>query len=260
VTDTARVLVVDDDPTIREMLTEYLASHGYEVSVSQDGASMRAEIERALPDVILLDVQMPGEDGLTLARYLRERYDVGIIMVTGAADTIDRVIGLEMGADDYIGKPFDPRELRARLKSVLRRLQARPPGASTAGHEPVAAADVLAPPPVHALASPPPGGRRVRIGDCTLDLVSHQLFDRDAREIRITTMEFDLLKVFAARPNQVLSRDQLLTLTRNREWEPFDRSIDIRIARLRRKIEADPENPQAIRTVRGIGYMYVPPP
>src|SRR5690606_28982394 len=122
VTDTARVLVVDDDPTIREMLTEYLASHGYEVSVSQDGASMRAEIERALPDVILLDVQMPGEDGLTLARYLRERYDVGIIMVTGATDPVDRVIGLEVGADDYIGKPFDPRELRARVKSVLRRL------------------------------------------------------------------------------------------------------------------------------------------
>jgi len=264
VTDTARVLVVDDDPTIREMLTEYLASHGYEVSVSQDGASMRAEIERALPDVILLDVQMPGEDGLTLARYLRERYDVGIIMVTGAADTIDRVIGLEMGADDYIGKPFDPRELRARLKSVLRRLQARPPGATPAGHGEAAAsatvpAPTAAPLPAAAAAPPAPAGRRVRLGDCTLDLVSHQLFDRDAREVRITTMEFDLLKVFAARPNQVLSRDQLLTLTRNREWEPFDRSIDIRIARLRRKIEADPENPQAIRTVRGIGYMYVPP-
>src|SRR5690606_5642026 len=248
VTDTARVLVVDDDPTIREMLTEYLASHGYEVSVSQDGASMRAEIERALPDVILLDVQMPGEDGLTLARYLRERYDVGIIMLTGAADTIYRVIGLEMGADDYIGKPFDPRELRARLKSVLRRLQARPPGAAATEEAAMTGAAV----------SPSDGGRRTRIGDCTLDLVSHQLFDREGREVRITTMEFDLLKVFATRPNQVLSRDQLLTLTRNREWEPFDRSIDIRIARLRRKIEADPDSPQSIRTVRGIGYMYVP--
>src|SRR5690606_36455700 len=206
VTDTARVLVVDDDPTIREMLTEYLASHGYEVSVSQDGASMRAEIERALPDVILLDVQMPGEDGLTLARYLRERYDVGIIMLTGAADTIYRVIGLEMGADDYIGKPFDPRELRARLKSVLRRLQARPPGSTPAGHDEAAAPGTVPAPTAAsaaAAAPPPPAGRRVRIGDCTLDLVSHQLFDRDAREVRITTMEFDLLKVFAARPNQV---------------------------------------------------------
>src|SRR5690606_27195015 len=152
----------------------------------QDGASMRAEIERALPDVILLDVQMPGEDGLTLARYLRERYDVGIIMVTGAADTIDRVIGLEMGADDYLGKPFDPRELRARLKSVLRRLQARPSGAGAA---------VADEPPAAAPASLQPAGRRVRIGDCTLDLVSHQLFDREGSEVRITTMEFDLLKV-----------------------------------------------------------------
>jgi len=243
VTESARVLVVDDDPVIREMLTEYLASHGYAVAVAQDGAAMREEIERALPDVILLDLQMPGEDGLTLARYLRERYDVGIIMVTGAADTVDRVIGLEMGADDYLGKPFDPRELRARLKSVLRRLQAHP--AAAAGGS--ATAPALA------------EGRRVRLGECSLDLVSHQLFDRDGAEIRITTMEFDLLKVFAAHPNQVLSRDRLLTLTRNREWEPFDRSIDIRIARLRRKVEPDPENPQSIRTVRGIGYMYVPP-
>src|SRR5690606_8012658 len=134
---------------------------------------------------------------------------------------------LEMGADDYLGKPFDPRELRARLKSVLRRLQARPSGAGAA---------VADEPPAAAPASLQPAGRRVRIGDCTLDLVSHQLFDREGSEVRITTMEFDLLKVFAARPNQVLSRDQLLTLTRNREWEPFDRSIDIRIARLRRKI------------------------
>jgi two-component system phosphate regulon response regulator OmpR len=240
--DAGRVLVVDDDPVIREMLTEYLASHGYDVAVADGGRSMRAEIERTLPDVILLDVQMPGEDGLTLARYLRERYDVGIIMVTGAADTVDRVIGLEVGADDYIGKPFDPRELRARVKSVLRRLQARPSAA-----------------PVAPAAPDANGHRRVPMADCMLDVVSHQLFAGDGREIAITTMEFDLLKVFASHPNQVLSRDRLLTLTRNREWEPFDRSIDIRIARLRRKIESDPEKPQAIRTVRGVGYMYVPP-
>ncbi len=243
--DAGRVLVVDDDAAVREMLTEYLASHGYEVAAADSGPAMRAEIERALPDVILLDVQLPGEDGLTLARFLRERYDVGIIMVTGATDPVDRVIGLEVGADDYIGKPFDPRELRARVKSVLRRMQARPAAGAQA---PAAAAPAAAGNP-----------RRVPMAGCTLDVDSHQLFDRDGREIPITTMEFDLLKVFAAHPNQVLSRDRLLTLTRNREWEPFDRSIDIRIARLRRKVEADPENPQAIRTVRGVGYMYVPP-
>jgi two-component system phosphate regulon response regulator OmpR len=197
---------------------------------------MRAEIERSLPDVVLLDVKMPGEDGLTLARYLRERYDVGIIMVTGASDVVDRVVGLEIGADDYITKPFDPRELLARLKSVLRRIQANPPAPGAA----------------------PAAGPRVAVGCCVLDLASHQLFDGEGKELPMTAMEFELLKVFVERPNKVLSRDDILTATRNREWEPFDRSIDIRIARLRRKIEADPENPQAIRTVRGAGYMFVP--
>lgn len=242
-TDAGRVLVVDDDPSVREMLGEYLGSHGYEVCSAGSGSAMRAEIERALPDVILLDLQLPGEDGLTLARYLREHYDVGIIMITGATDPVDRVIGLEVGADDYIGKPFDPRELRARLKSVMRRLQARPSAGTTSG------------------TSSGTGNAqcRVALARCTLDVASHRLFDENGREIPITSMEFDLLKVFAENPNRALSRDQLLTFTRNREWEPFDRSIDIRIARLRRKIEADPENPQAIRTIRGVGYMYVPP-
>jgi two-component system phosphate regulon response regulator OmpR len=243
VAEFGRVLVVDDDAVVREMLTEYLASHGYAVSAADSGAAMRAAIEGAPPDVILLDLQLPGEDGLTLARYLRERYDVGIIMVTGATDPVDRVIGLEVGADDYIGKPFDPRELRARLKSVMRRMQARPAADTASGTKAGTAADPC----------------RIALAGCTLDIGSHRLFDRDGGEIPITTMEFDLLRVFAAHPNQVLSRDRLLTLTRNREWEPFDRSIDIRIARLRRKIEPDPENPQAIRTVRGVGYMYVPP-
>jgi len=239
VTDAGRVLVVDDDASLSRMLGEYLSTHGYEVSAAASGAAMRNEIERALPDVVLLDLQLPGEDGLTLARYLRERYDVGIIMLTGTADTIDRVIGLEIGADDYIGKPFDPRELRARLKSVMRRLRARPSPA----------------------ADPPAAGtaRRVPMACCTLDTVSRQLFDAEGREIALTPMEFDLLRIFATHPNEVLSRDRLLALTRNREWEPFDRSIDIRVARLRRKIEADPERPQSIRTVRGVGYLYVPP-
>jgi two-component system phosphate regulon response regulator OmpR len=163
-------------------------------------------------------------------------------MVTAAGEVVDRIVGLEMGADDYIAKPFDLRELLARLKSVMRRVQAR--------------ADAVPQAP----AAKPDASARVPIGRCFLDTRSHQLFDRDGAEVAITTMEFDLLKAFVDHPNQVLSRDRLLTLTRNREWEPFDRSIDIRIARVRRKVEEDPENPKSIRTVRGAGYMYVPPP
>jgi two-component system, OmpR family, response regulator len=235
--DAGRVLVVDDDPAITSMLAEYLSTHGYEVAHAASGAAMRAALERALPDVVLLDIGLPGEDGLTLARYLRERYDVGIIMVTGAGDVVDRVAGLEVGADDYIAKPFDPRELRARLKSVLRRLKER------------------AQPAREKQAAPIP----VAVGRCLLDLRSHCLTDRDGRDVPLTAMEFDLLRVFVAHPNQVLSRDRLLTLTRNRQWEAFDRSIDIRITRLRRKVEDDPDHPRAIRTIRGAGYIFVPP-
>ncbi|GIL05478.1 response regulator [Betaproteobacteria bacterium PRO7] len=232
-----RVLIVDDDPDVRQMLATYLAGHDYAVEAVESGAAMRAALQRQVPDVVLLDVGLPGEDGLSLARFLRERYRVGIIMVTAADGVVDRIVGLEVGADDYIAKPFDPRELRARIKSVLRRLQ------GAAGPAP----------------AQPQAAQRVRIGRCTLDLRSRQLFDVDGRDVPITAMEFDLLKTFVDHPNQVLTRDRLLTLTRNREWEPFDRSIDIRIARLRRKVEADPENPASIRTVRGAGYMFVPP-
>ena len=230
------VLVVDDDTQIREMLAEYLASHGYEVVLAADGTAMRNQIEVATPDLVLLDLRLPKEDGLTLARYLRERYDVGIIMVTGAATTVDRIVGLEVGADDYVVKPFEPRELLARIKSVMRRLQARP--ATTA-------------------ATASPAAQRVPFGDCRLDLASHQLFDAEGHEIPITTMEFELLRIFSEHPGKALSRDRILTLTQNREWDPYDRSVDIRVARLRRKVERDPENPQVIRTVRGVGYMFV---
>lgn len=230
----ARILVVDDDATIRTMLVEYLSEHGYEVAQAASGAEMRRELERAVPAAVLLDIGLPGEDGLTLARFVRERYDVAIIMVTGAGDVVDRVAGLEVGADDYIAKPFDPRELRARLKSVLRRSEPRQALKSSSRET------------------------RVSIGRCSLDLKSRQLCDAKGNEVPLTAMEFDLLKAFVERPNQVLSRDQLLTMTRNREWEPFDRSIDIRVTRLRRKVEADPDRPRAIRTVRGAGYMYVP--
>jgi two-component system phosphate regulon response regulator OmpR len=232
-----RVLIVDDDREIREMLAEYLASHGFEARTAEGGEAMRAALAHGAPDVVLLDVRLPGEDGLTLARFLRERYDVGIIMVTAAGEVVDRIVGLEMGADDYVAKPFDLRELLARVKSVARRIQGAARAASSA----------------------PAAAQRVPIGRCQLDLRSRQLFGPDGSEVPITAMEFDLLKAFVDHPNQVLSRDRLLALTRNREWEPFDRSIDIRITRVRRKIEEDPDNPRAIRTVRGAGYMYVPP-
>ena len=229
------VLVVDDDRSIREMLAEYLSSHGFSVAQAEDGEAMRTEIEQAAPDVVLLDLRLPREDGLSLARYLRERYDVGIIMVTGSGEVVDRIVGLEVGADDYVTKPFDPRELVARIKSVMRRIQARPPADPAAAPEPA---------------------RRVRFGRGELDVASHQFFDLQGGEIPITTMEFDLLQIFAENPGKALSRDRILTLTKNREWDPYDRSIDIRIARLRRKVEVDPEHPRAIRTVRGVGYMF----
>jgi two-component system, OmpR family, response regulator len=232
------VLIVEDDQSVREMLAEYLDGQGYDVHQAGKGSDMREEIERNLPDVVLLDVRLPGEDGLTLARYLREHYDVGIIMVTAAGDVVDRVVGLEIGADDYVTKPFDPRELLARLKSVMRRMQAR----------------TSAPQSVRV------GAGRIAVGRCFLDVASHQLLDVRGQEVPLTSMEFDLLKVFTDHPHKVLTRDQILTLTKNREWEPFDRSIDIRIARLRRKIEPNPEEPQVLRTVRGAGYMFVPPP
>ncbi len=231
--EATRVLVVDDDPAIRQMLAEYLSAHGYEVALAENGAAMLSELARAVPAVVLLDLGLPGEDGLSLARYLRERYELGIIIVTGAGEVVDRVVGLELGADDYIGKPFDPRELRARLKSVLRRMAAKP-------------------------AAQPPGHARVSIGRCSLDLKSRTLSDDKGQEIPVTAMEFDLLKALIEHPNQVLSRDRLLSLSRNRDWEPFDRSIDIRITRLRRKVEPDPARPRVIRTVRGAGYMFVP--
>ena len=241
---TASLLVVDDDASVRDMLAEYLGTHGFAVRTAADGTAMRAAIEAELPDLVLLDLRLPGEDGLTLARFLREHYDVGIVMVTGSADVIDRVVGLELGADDYIGKPFDPRELLARVKSVLRRMQARPQ------EEAVAAAGNPATVPA-----------RQRFGRCEIELASRRLFDLDAdrAEVPMTAMEYELIRVFLANPNRVLSRDQLLMHTRNREWEPFDRSIDIRIGRLRRKVEPDPAGePRCIRTVRNGGYMYVP--
>jgi DNA-binding response OmpR family regulator len=227
-----RVLVVDDDADVRGLLRDYLSDQGYEVQDVDSAVAAREALGEQVPDVALLDVGLAGEDGLSLARYIRERFDIGIIMISGAGETLDRIIGLEVGADDYVSKPFDPRELRARLKSVLRRYQRAGDSAAEARAGGRGAAT-----------------RRMQIGACVLDLDTRQLFDAAGAETPLTSMEFDLLKVFIDRPNRPLSRDQLLTLTQNRDWDPFDRSIDIRVARLRRKIEPDAEQPRIIRAL-----------
>lgn len=231
------VLVVDDDADIRSLLGDYLGANGFEVMLADSAATMRARLQECVPAVVLLDIGLPGEDGLSLARQVRASHDIGIIIVSGAGETVDRIIGLEVGADDYLSKPFDLRELRARLKSVLRRYQR----AAAASAVPAAAA-----------------GQRVRVGVAVLDLVSCQLFAEDGSEIPMTAGEFELLKTFVERPRRPLSRDQLMNATQHRDWDPFDRSIDIRIARLRKKIERDADKPRALKTMRGIGYMFIP--
>jgi two-component system, OmpR family, phosphate regulon response regulator OmpR len=233
----AHIVVVDDDAAVRETLVEYLTLRGFVVSAADGGASLRRIIARKPATVVLLDINMPGEDGLSLARFLRSQGKVGIIMVSAAGESVDRVVGLEMGADDYITKPFDLREVLARVKSVLRRVEVAAPA-----------------PTVEARDAP----ASLRFDRFILDLGARQLLVADGPEIPLTSMEFDLLKALVTHPNKVLSRDQLLTLAHNRDWDPFDRSIDIRITRLRRKIEVDPAKPQLIKTVRGTGYMFVP--
>jgi two-component system phosphate regulon response regulator OmpR len=234
--DRAHIVVVDDEPEIRDTLEEYLAMQGFAVTTAADGAALRRAVSAGPVDLVLLDLNMPGEDGLSLTRFLRQETRVGIILVTAAGEAIDRVVGLEMGADDYLPKPFDMRELLARVRSVLRRLAAAAPAA----------------------AREEPAERYVPFGSCRLDLNGQRLLAMDGSEVAMTAMEFDLLRTFARHPRQVLSRDRLLDLAHNRNWDPFDRSIDVRITRLRRKIEADPAKPQVIKTVRGTGYMYVP--
>jgi two-component system phosphate regulon response regulator OmpR len=241
VNKSATILVVDDDPDVRELLEDFLGDQGYRVVSLDSAEALRNALERQVPDLVLLDVGLPGEDGLSLARHVRERFDSGIIMVSGAGETLDRIIGLEIGADDYLPKPFDLRELHARVKSVLRRYRMAEGTEATSP-----AADGSA--------------QTIAFGLGRLDPQRHQLLDGAGAEIPVTAMEFEMLKVFADRPNRPLSRDQLLNLTQNRDWDPFDRSVDIRIARLRRKIEPDPDQPVYLKTVRGIGYMFVPAP
>ncbi len=229
----SRILVVDDDADLRWMVNKYLSKHEYSVTLAEDGEKMREALEHESFDLAILDINLPGEDGLSLARYLRSNHNIGIIMLSAAAEVFDRIVGLEMGADDYVTKPFEPRELLARVKSVLRRLQ----------EVSEASADGAA--------------KLVKFGEFSLDLETHQLLDQENQAVSLTSMEFDLLKAFAENPNKVLNRDQLLNLSHNRDWDPFDRSIDIRITRLRRKIEKQPSQPQIIKTVRGAGYIFV---
>ena len=236
-TDNHHIVVVDDEPEIRTMLKDYLSHAGFKVSLADGGSRLRAILEQDDVDLIVLDVNMPGEDGLTLAKYLRaERGDLAIVMLTAAGDVLDRVVGLEMGADDYIAKPVDLRELLARIRAVLRRAATRSETVQDQGDKTATIA---------------------YFGEFRLDMQAHRLYAADGGEVPLTSMEFDLLKAFADHPGQVLSRDRLLDLAHNKDWEPFDRSIDIRIARLRRKIEDDAAKPQIIKTVRGVGYLFV---
>ncbi len=235
------LLVVDDEPEMRGLLAEYLGRHGFAVRVADGGAEARARIAEAAPAAALLDVNMPGENGLALARWLREAHpQVAIVMVTTAGEPVDRIIGLELGADDYVAKPFELRELLARVRAVLRRT-VPVPAAAAAG----TIVDDTA--------------RRVRFGPTTLDLDQRRLFGDGGEEIEITAAEYDLLALFARHPNRPLNRDQIMEQAHNRNWDVFDRSIDLRVMRLRRKIERNPDKPEVLKTVRNVGYVYVPP-
>jgi two-component system phosphate regulon response regulator OmpR len=229
----ATILIVDDEPEVRAVLEEYFGAHGYAAIGAENAAAAKAIAAEKPVDLALVDINMPGEDGLSLARHLRERYaKIAIVMLTSAGSVVDRIVGLEMGADDYVAKPFDPRELAARVKSVLRRT-------SAAGHAELGAA-------------------RVRIGRCVLDVDAHRLIDDKGEEVPMSPLEYDLLKALAEHPNRALSRERILNLHQQRDWDPFDRSVDLRIMRLRRKIEPDPEHPRFIRTIRNEGYIFVP--
>lgn len=229
------ILICDDETDLRDMVGEYLTKRGYEVTLCANATELDDALIDGPADALLLDINMPGEDGLSVLRRLRADTTMPVIMLTAAGDVIDRVVGLEMGADDYLPKPVDLRELEARIKAVLRR------------HSPATT-----------LQSQPSTLEEVEFDGLVLDLDGARLLGRDGEEIALTSMEFRLLQVFIERQGRVLNRDQLLELAHDRSWDPFDRSIDIRISRLRRKVERIPSKPKLIRTVRGIGYIFDP--
>ena len=222
-----RLLVVDDEAPLREMVQDYLSMHGFDVRAVPDGVGMWKEFERSAPDLVILDVNLATESGYDLARQIAGKSRTGILMLTAVGDLPNRLEGLAAGADDYMAKPFEPRELLARVRSVIRRL-----GEAETG--------------------------MVRLGHCFFDSVGRKLVGPDGEDIPLTAMEFDLLSVFLRHPRQVLSRERLCELAHDRELEQGDRSIDIRVTRLRKKIETDPEKPAHLRTVRGEGYVYEP--
>jgi two-component system, OmpR family, response regulator len=234
------IFIVDDEAPAREMVGDYLKMHGFAVTLCDGGRSLRAAIEVNVPDLVVLDLNMPEEDGLSIIRDLKGRINVPVIMLTATASPIDRVVGLELGADDYVAKPCELRELMARIRSVLRRSGP----AKAAGPEPAAAKAAKE--------------QLVRFGTKWLDLEAQALRDDEGNEHPLTASEFGLLKVFAANPKRVLSRERLLELANARDAEAFDRAVDLRIMRIRRKIEIDPTKPAVIRTIRGGGYLFSP--
>jgi len=228
--ETQRILVVDDDVALRELVTDYLTSSGYKVESAGDGETMRNVLRTHDVDLLVLDLMLPGEDGLSLLRWLREHHGPPIIIVSARGDEVDRVVGLELGADDYLAKPFGPRELLARVRAVLRR-----------SHE----------------TSLPSDTQTLSFGPFRLNIASH-VMSRDNHEIPLTFGEFNLLRVLLEHADQVLSRDHLISLLKGYERSPFDRSIDVRVTRLRRKIEPKPTSPIYLRTVWGEGYLFTP--
>ena len=240
VTTLTHVAVLDDETDITQLLATYLASHGFRVSQLHSGAALMDLMAVDMPMLVLLDLGLPGEDGFAIARQLREHWRCGLVIVTGRGDPVDKVVGLEVGADDYVTKPFDLRELLARIKAVLRRLV--PPAEPAAAARPAASA----------------ARTLLRFAQWELDTAARRLMNPSGSEVTLTAGEFDLLNTLANHPGRVLSRDFLLERTRGRDGGPFDRTIDVQIGRLRRKLEDDPNNPQIIKSVRGAGYILVP--
>ena len=232
---TPKILVVDDDPRLRDLLRRYLGENGFHVLVGENGTAMNRLLTREHFDAIILDLMMPGEDGLTLLKQLRAKKDMTpVIMLTARGEEIDRIVGLELGADDYIPKPFNPRELLARIHAVLRRRPAPDaPGAPSMDNE------------------------KVKFGDFELDLGTRVL-TKNGKTVPLTTGEFAVLKAFARHPRQPLSRDKLMEMARGREYEAFDRSLDVQVSRLRKLIEPDPSSPRYLQTVWGLGYVFIP--
>lgn len=240
------LLVVDDEPEWRSLLADYFGRHGFAVVEAADAGQARACLARGLPQLAIVDINLPGEDGLSLVRWMRHAHPlVAVVLLTAQGETVDRIVGLELGADDYVGKPCELRELLARVRAVLRRAHPAGNGASPARAAPGGSAAA--------------GGDGVVFGDCRLDLEGRQLFDAAGNEVDLTAAEFDLLALFARHPNRPLSRDQIMEQAHHRGWDVFDRSIDLRIMRLRRKIERNPDKPEVIKTVRGVGYVFVGP-